>query len=393
MGCGRARHAPSDYDRDLALLERDGGAGDALDPGAQIRRASWLQRRGSLTGNAADLALALRLIGAATAVAGASDPVALLAAMLALDLHRLDDARRWLDGVRERDLWLAAATEGDLAVQQGRFDDAAALYARARAAHAGWEVAARLANLSTLRGDLDGADRLYQQAEDDVDAKAMRTFAWLEVQRGRGAFARGRFDEAQLRYDRAARAYSGYWLVEERQAELAAARGQGDRALAAYARIAERSSNPELAQALGELNTYLGRPASAASWYQRALAVYQGSIDRGEVHYLHALAALYTDDSVDAARAVHYAELDRRLRPGPAAVRDQLAWALFRAGQFEAARRESVTALAIGAPDAHALYHAAMIALAAGRSDEGAALLQRVATSNPRYTTTFHAHH
>ena len=76
-----------------------------------------------------------------------------------------------------------------------------------------------------------------------------------------------------------------------------------------------------------------------------------------------------------------------------AAVRDQLAWALFRAGRIDDARRESAAAQLMGAPDAHALYHAAMIALGAGRSDEGQALLQRVATTNPAYMTTFHAHH
>ncbi len=387
--------APSDYDRERAALERQQVASDggARDPAAQLRRAGWLQRRGGLTGNPDDLVRAARLVEEATATGGASDEVALMAAMLALDLHRLADARRWLGGVRDRELWLVAATEGDLAVQDGRLDQAAALYARARAAHAGWEVLARLANLTTLRGDPGGADRLYEEAEADVDAKSMRTFAWLEVQRGRGAFARGRFDEAGLRYDRAARAYSGYWLVEARRAELAAARGQGDDALAAYARVAERTASPEIAQALGELYTYLGRPASAAPWQQQALAAYRRSVERGEVHYLHALAGFHADVSGDAAEALRWAERDRELRPGVGAVRDQLAWALFRAGRIAEARRESAAAMATGAPDAHALYHAAMIALAAGRSEEGAALLQRVAALNPFYTTTFHSHH
>lgn len=385
----------SDYDRDLAALVREGAASDGrtLDPAGQVRRAGWLQRRGSLTGNPADLALALRLIDAATATGGASDEVALLAAMLALDLHRLGDARRWLAGVRDRELWLVAAAEGDLAVQDGRLDDAGALYARARAAHAGWEVLARLASLSTLRGDNAGADRLYGEAENDVDAKAMRTFAWLEVQRGRIAFARGRFDEAGLRYDRAARAYGGYWLVEARRAELAAARGQGAEAVALYARVAEQTQSPEIAQALGELYAYLGRPADAEPWYRRALAAYTRSVERGEVHYLHALAGYHSDVSGDVTSALRWAEADRRLRPGVAAVRDQLAWALFRAGRLADARRESTATLAMGTPDAHALYHAAMIALAAGRSDEGAALLRRVAALDPLYTSTFHAHH
>jgi tetratricopeptide (TPR) repeat protein len=389
------RPPASDFDRDRAALEREGAAsaGRALDPAAQVRRAGWLQRRGSLTGNPADLAEAARLIDAATATGGASDQVALLAAMLALDLHRLADARRWLAGVRDRDLWLVAATEGDLAVQDGRLAEAGALYARARAAHAGWEVLARLASLSALRGDDAGADRLYTEAENDVDAKAMRTFAWLDVQRGRIAFARGRFDEAGLRYERAARAYGGYWLVEARRAELAAARGQGGEALALYTRVAAETPSPEVAQALGELYAYLGRPAEAAPWYQRALAAYTRSVERGEVHYLHALAAFHSDVSGDATAALRWAEADRRLRPGVAAVRDQLAWALFRAGRLDDARRESTAALAMGAPDAHALYHAAMIALGAGRSDEGAALLRRVAALDPLYTSTFHAHH
>ncbi len=388
------RPLASDYDRDRAELEHEMAAGGgALDPAAQVGRAGWLQRRGGLTGNPDDLALALRLIDAATAAGGASDPVALMAAMLALDLHRLGDARRWLAGVRDRDLWLVAATEGDLAVQDGRFDQAAALYARAREAHPGWEVLARLANLNTLRGDRDGADRLYERAEADVDAKSMRTFAWLEVQRGRGAFARGRFDEARLRYDRAARAYSGNWQVDAQRAELAAARGEGAEAIAAYTRVAERTGSPDIAQATGELYFYLGRPAEAAPWLERAVAAYTRSVERGEIHYLHALAAFHADVSGDAAAALHWSEKDRALRPGVAAVRDQLAWALFRAGHVDDARRESASALAIGAPDTHALYHAAMIALAAGRSEEGAALLRRVAAANPLYTTTFHAHH
>lgn len=389
------RPLASDYDRDRAALEREIAADDgrAPDPAAQVRRAGWLQRRGSLTGNPEDMALALRLIDAATAAGGASDPVALMAAMLALDLHRLGDARRWLAGVRDRDLWLVAATEGDLAVQDGRLDQAAALYARARAAHPGWEVLARLANLNALRGARDGADQLYERAEADVDAKSMRTFAWLEVQRGRGAFARGRFDEARLRYDRAARAYSGDWQVEARRAELAAARGEGAEAIAAYTRVAERTGSPDIAQALGELYSYLGRPADAAPWYQQAEAAYTRSVERGEVHYLHALAAFHADVSGDAAAALHWSEKDRELRPGVAAVRDQLAWALFRAGRVDDARRESAAVLAMGMPDTHALYHAAMIALAAGRSDEGGALLRRVAALNPFYTTTFHAHH
>jgi tetratricopeptide (TPR) repeat protein len=213
------------------------------------------------------------------------------------------------------------------------------------------------------------------------------------VQRGHAAFARGRFPEAQLRYQRAASAYGGYWLVESRRAELEAALGHAEEALAAYSRAANHSENPEIPQATGELYQYLGRPALAALWFDRALRAYAASVTRGEVQYLHALAGYHADISGDAALALRFAEQDRALRPGVAAARDQLAWALFRVGRIDAARRESDAALAIGAPAAHVLYHAAIIALAAGHADEGQLLLQRVSDLNPVYATTFHAHH
>jgi len=354
-----------------------------------------LQRRGSLTGNPDDLVEAARLIDDATAASGASDPVALVAAMLALDLHRLADARRWLDRVRERELWLVAATEGDLAVQEGRLDDAGALYAKARAAHGGWELLAREANLSTLRADSDGADRLYERAEADVDAKSMRTFAWLEVQRGRGAFARGRFADAQLRYDRAARGYTGYWLVEARRAELAAARGQGEQALAAYGRVAERTPSPEIAQALGELYGYLGRPAEAAPWYRRALAVVHAVGPTEGRSTIFTLWRPFTP-MFRVTRARRFAGPRRTASCAPAWRRCAISWpGRSSAPDASATRGERERG---GTGDRRARRARAL----PRRDDrngrrpvrrEGGALLQRVAALNPRYTSTFHAHH
>jgi tetratricopeptide (TPR) repeat protein len=72
-------------------------------------------------------------------------------------------------------------------------------------------------------GDPAGADELYEEAQDDLTAKEMRAFAWLEVQRGFLDFARGRYRQARSHYDRADAAYPGYWLVDEHVAELLAA--------------------------------------------------------------------------------------------------------------------------------------------------------------------------
>jgi len=393
VACGRTpTAAPTAYERDLAALAREEAAAG---PGASpLARASLLRSRWALTGSTTDLADAWRAMAPALAVPErAPVELSLFAAALALDLHRVSDARRVLDacaGCAARPAGDVVA--GDLALAEGRLDDAGAAYQRALGNGRRWDRLARLAHLRHVTGDDVAADALYAEAEDDVTAKEMRTFAWLEVQRGRLAFARGRFAAAAAAYDRAARAYPGYWLVEAHQAEVLAAEGRFAEAIALYTRAAARAGGAEVAQALAELHVQLGKPAEARPWIDRPASAYQASAARGEVHDFHHLAALYTDLSPDAAQAVRWAEKDVALRPGVAAAHDQLAWACFRAGRLPEARQETQRALALGAPDAHLLSHAAAIAIAAGDADEGGRLFRRAAEINPAFRTTFHAH-
>jgi tetratricopeptide (TPR) repeat protein len=67
---------------------------------------------------------------------------------------------------------------------------------------------------------------------------------------------------------------------------------------------------------------------------------------------------------------------------------DLLAWALYRAGRVEDARRAAAAALAQGTEDAQLYYHAGMIALAARDTAEGRALLERALALNPRVSAT-----
>ena len=394
LGCGRPAPPATDFQRDLAALEQEGvGARD----GGGTGRAVWLQRRWALTGDADQLVAASQLLDQACAAGGSSPPLWLLSAMVALDGHRLADARRLLDGLAAAapelvDAPLVVLVGGDLALQEGRWQEAEAAYTHALASRREWDALARLAYLRAVQGDGEAADRLYAEAEEQLDAKEMRTLAWLEVQRGRIDFTHGRLQAARARYQRAARAYSGYWLVEARLAEVTAAMGQLPQALAAYEALAADPSHPDLAQALGELYTFAGQPARARPYYDRALAAYQRSVDRGEVHYLHQLATFHADISGDAAAAVHWAERDLALRAGTPSAHDQMAWALFRAGRVAEAREEIGAALRAATRDPHVLYHAALIAMAANDPDGARGFLQRIDAINPGYRTTFHAH-
>jgi tetratricopeptide (TPR) repeat protein len=278
----------------------------------------------------------------------------------------------------------------DIALQEGRYSEAGRAFTAILDQRRSWETLARLAHLESLRGDAAAADRLFAQAEDELTAKQMRALAWLELQRGRLDLDHGRADEAEAHYRRAARAYSGFWLVEEHQAELLAVQGRFEEAAALYERLAARTRKPELQQALGDLYAFMGEPERAEPWHERALEAYLDSARRGEVQYLHHLADFYADVRRDGAEALRWARRDLEVRRTMPALQG-VAWALYRAGRLGEARRAMEEALALGPEDAHLLARAAMVNIADGRDQEGDRLLTRAAALNPNHVS-FHAH-
>ena len=134
----------------------------------------------------------------------------------------------------------------------------------------------------------------------------------------------------------------------------------------------------------------MGKPDQAKPWHDAALAGYLESTARGEVHYYHHLAGFYADARQDGAEAVKWARKDAELRPN-FLTQDGLAWALYRNGQFAAARATAEKTLSSGVKDPHLFFHAGMIYLADGRTGEGKRFLQTVAEINPGYEN-FHVH-
>jgi tetratricopeptide (TPR) repeat protein len=239
-------------------------------------------------------------------------------------------------------------------------------------------------------GEPAAADDLYQQAQEEISAKEMRAYAWVELQRGYLQLSQGRYDEARARYARAARAYSGYWLADEHMAELLGAEGKFEQAVALYQSVIARAPRPDIRQALGDLYLFMGQPALAKRWHDDALAGFLASVRQGDVQYYHHLATFFADARQDGAEALRWARRDLDLRDN-FATRDALAWALYRDGRFAEALAVINGALISGVKDAHLLLHAALIHLAAGRVEEGRQLLQRAAARNPRYQD-FHVH-
>jgi tetratricopeptide (TPR) repeat protein len=390
-------HTRSDFDIELdkidqAIAEVELRAfAPPIDGEKATKYAYLVYQRASLIGDLAGFDAAEAAIERAIADLGPASDLYLLKANLDFKFHRLADVNRDLDTGRGlRHTTQGRALRADLDFQEGRYDDARRGYEAVIRDDLTWDNLARLAYLTWKLGDAAGADHLYLQAADQLTAKEMRHFAWVELQRGVLNLRQGRYEDALTHYDRADRAYSGYWLVDDHKAEWLGARGQVDEAAQLYERVIRRVPRPEFQQALGELCVLLGRPDRAAAWNQKALAAYLDSAQRGGVHYYHHLVDFYSDVREDGAEAVKWACKDLALRRNFSTLA-ALAWALYRAREFAEAMDTMDCALACGATDAHLFFQASMIYQSAGAHGKSARYLEAAATVNPDYAS-FHVH-
>ena len=391
-----ARAGPTAFDLELQALDRNIAVAEHVPDGQRdvpqtSRLAYLLYQRGSLAERPDDFRRVRGLLEQARQQAGPLPEVRLLEATLDLRVHQLEAARTAIDEFPDLaenvDAEMIAA---DIDLQRGEYDSAQRGYERAAGQHRTWASLARLAFLTARRGDVSAADGLYARAEDELTAKEMRHYAWVELQRGQLQFSRGRYAEARAHYDLAERAYSGYWLIDEYRAELLGAERRFSEAIALYDRAIARAPRPDLLQQLGDLYLFMGKPADAQRWHDAALDGYLASAGRGEVQFLHHLAGFYADVAGNAAEAVKRARQDAALRPGYAAD-DTLAWALYRNANIAEATIALERALASKMVDAHLYYHAARIKAAAGDAEAARKWTTALHDLNPNYAD-FHVH-
>jgi tetratricopeptide (TPR) repeat protein len=377
---------------DQTIGELEAGAfAPPIDSERATKYVYLVYQRASLTGNLAAFEVAEKSLKRAIAELGPASDLYFLKANLDFKFHRLADVRNDLETGRDLlDTMQGRALRADLDFQEGRYQEARAGYEAVIKEDLTWDNLARLAHFKFKMGDVAAAEQLYIDAEDELTAKEMRHYAWVELQRGVLKLRQGSYEEAAAHYDRADRAYSGYWLVDDHRAELLGAQGRFDEAAKLYEQVIARASRPEFQQALGELYQVMGQRDRAEAWYQKALAGYLESAQRGDVHFYHHLADFYADVREDGAEAVKWARKDIALRRNFSTLA-ALAWALYRAGEFAEALDTMKQALSSGAADAHLFFQAATIYQSAGGNGSGDRYLERAHEINPHYRN-FHVH-
>lgn len=363
----------SGYRADLAAVRRlraqHAATADPASPTAACEALTLTHREITLTGARPE-----ELLELGTAIDRALDrfpawpDLALLRASLALAVHRCDLARAALAAVPG----LAEVPPGrvlaaDLAQFDGDYAGARAGYLAAEREEPSWETSARLAALARATGELEEAEDRYVLAEDDLTVKQLRAFAWIRVQRADLARALAEYRAATALLDDADRVYPGWWYVGAHRAALDLAHGRPAAAAAGYRQVLTEVDRPEFREALGTALAACGHPAEAVRHHRAALTEYQASAARGEVHYLHHLAAYYAVIEPDPAAAVEIACRDVAVRRNGTTL-SLLAWCLHRAGRPAEAGRAVRDALALGARDPELLARAWQIEHETGRS-------------------------
>lgn len=363
-----------------------------LDIESATKYANRLYRRASLSGDLSGLREAEQAINLVTSQVKRPDDLLLLKAHLCSKLHRSGCVRQILDQHPHlRDTGEGMKLEADLLFQEGRYAEARTAYLNAIRKDRSWDNLARFAHYLSKFEGTEHADAVYAEAEDELTSKQMRSFAWIQLQRGLLDLQSGRFQAAANHYSTADRAYPGYWMVEEHKAGLLTQQGDYQLATELYSGLAERVRKPELWQTLGDLYKHLHLPEPAEQYHKRALSAFEQSAALGEVHYYHHLVDYHCTVTDDTAEAIRWAQKDLELRNN-FSTQSSLAWALYLNGQHQKAAKWMTTALESGVIDALLFSRAATIFRAVGHATTAAEYHERAHELNPAHGS-FHAHH
>ncbi|HMF78129.1 MAG TPA: hypothetical protein VK604_20900 [Bryobacteraceae bacterium] len=349
-----------------------------------------LYQRVSLNGRLDELRSVESAIDRAIDQLGPAEDLCLLKANLNFKLHRLAETQRALQMAPA----LSNRAEGrsllaDIDFQTGRYSEAKKAVESLIEEDRTWDNLARLAHMQLKMGGFEAADRLYLEAEEELTAKQMRSYAWVELQRGLSNAMCGQNEQALEHFLRADRAYSGFWLIREHIGDLRGAQGDEQAALAIYDDVLRRVRKPELLQKMGELYQKRGEPAKADCFFDEALAIYLKSAEFGEVHYYHHLVEFYATARLNPGECLKWAAMDLALRDN-FATQSALAWAFYVTGHPPEAVDKITQALDSGVQDAGIFTKAALIYQAAGLHDRSHACEHKAAALNG--VGGFHVH-
>lgn len=275
---------------------------------------------------------------------------------------------------------------GDAQIELGRYDEAVETIQTMVDRRPDLSSYSRVSYVRELHGDLSGATEAMQAAVTAGGPNAENT-QWLRVQLGTLAFNQGDLATAEQHYQRALTQLPGYVPATAGLARVRAAQGRNQEAVTLYTTVTEQMPLPEYVIALGDLYTRLGDTAQAQQQYQLVQAM-DALLTTNGVNTDLETALFFADQGLDLDSSLTKAQAAYAAHPNIHAA-DALAWTLYKHGRYADAQRYSAEALRLGTRDSLKLFHAGMIANAAGQTEQARDYLQQALTLNPHFSLRY----
>lgn len=269
----------------------------------------------------------------------------------------------------------------DALVQLGRYGEADTAIAKMVSIRPDTPSLARHSYLRELRGDLDGARQLMQQALDFAPTPSDRAFTLFQL--GELDFNSGDPNTALDHYRQALAASPTDVQALAGKAKAEAALGQHLTAIDDYTTVVSRAPEPGLVLEFGEFLQSIGRTTEAQAQY-KVVAATQLLFTANGVEP-DATATLFAADHGQPSDALANARLGITTRPF-LVMQDAYAWALHANGLDPQALDAIHTASQLGFRSALFHYHAGMIEHALGDDASAAAELTAALHINPYFS-------
>jgi tetratricopeptide (TPR) repeat protein len=356
---------------------------DPEDSPAQNRLGSLYLQRLRQTGDHSCIFLAERAAAASLAFVPAEQnrgALSLLAQTRAAS-HRFAEARdliEYLIGISEEKAELYGML-GDACSELGDYDEAARAYARMEAlGKDDLGALVRLARFDYLNGNVASAQERLLAALWTASARMQpprETLAWIRWQLGELAFSVGDYESAEAWYRSGLVVHPTHVALLGSLAKLLAGGGRTAQAIGFYEKVIAIDPVPPLVASLADIYALQGRESRS-----RELLDSIGSDTLDGRH----IANIDADHDIHLEEAYSLARKDWSHRHDVFGA-DTLAWTALKAGRVDEAGAAMADARRLGTRDARMLYHAGMIAFAAGDRKNGRRLLRESLALNPRF--------
>ena len=251
-----------------------------------------------------------------------ADGVALIArARTRATFHRFTDALDDLDEARRLGADSAVVDAERAAIFQavGRYDEALTLMREAAKRRADFASIAALASLCAESGDIDRAEHLFDESLDRYRGVSPIPLAQLHFQRATMWLAQGNLPRGRSWLDAAHRRLPAYAPAQGHLAEVEAALGETDSAIARLHPLTISSDDPDYPAQLARILTEVGRAQEAREWRAQAAARYDELVARHPEAFADHAAEFWLDAGADPHRALSLARRNLEVRQTPRA--------------------------------------------------------------------------